>query len=295
MKPSHIFIIGTNRPATTSVFRYLQGHDEVMGSFKKELHYFTSVIYSSEFLFDQKEYETNFSEKNGLFPEASPSCFYNGKRLAEFLKGCLPRPKPILLLRNLTDRLFSFSDHHNVGLPLQRRLKTASFIRESQAGYESGELADKALNRGLREGVSTDYRTGWLEFFGKDLQVISFDRLKENHRAVINACLDFFALDPSILSLCDPKVHNETRDSHSFILHKLAMSVNSTLEYYLQKAPSVKKGIKAVYGFINEKKFKPETCPEQRQHAADFFKPHNLRLAKVLKENKLSIPEWALA
>jgi hypothetical protein len=294
MKPSHIFIIGTHRSGSTSVFRYLQGHDEVLGCFKKELHYFTSGIYSSEFHFDQKEYEAHFPKKNGIFLEASPSYFYGGRRLAEFLKDCLTRPKAILILRNPTDRFFSFLGHHNVHLHPQKRPDTGTFIRESQAEYESGKLVDNAINRGLREGVYADYLTGWIEVFDKDLKIISFDRLVEDHLAVIDECLGFLALDPLKITVDENSVHNQTRDSHNFILHKFAMSVNRSLEYFFRKNPRIKERIKRVYGKFNEKKSKPEFSREHRQQVAAFYKPHNARLRHILEENGLSIPEWAL-
>lgn len=294
MPLSNVFIIGTHRSGSTSLYRYLNTHEDIQGGIKKEIHYFTSGIYSGAYTYDSADYLTNFPKTDKILLDASPGYLYGGKELALVLKTHFPESKVLLILRNPVDRFFSFLQHHNSRVSPEKRLEPASFINTSRSEYLSGKLVDSAENRGLREGVYADYLPSWLETFGADLKVILFEDLKDSTETVVSDCFDFMGCDQRKTMQKDTKIHNENRESVYFPLHKLAMKVNLYGEPFFRQYPIVKTSIKKVYGFVNEKTSGNYISNEFREEVEAFYKPHNLRLQEVLEKSDLSTPDWIL-
>ncbi|MDB9525074.1 sulfotransferase domain-containing protein [Oscillatoria sp. CS-180] len=102
-------VIGVVKGGTTSLYKYLIQHPQIISSLKKEVHYFNHENYKSR---NVGWYRTHFPLKNFIAPsriltgEASPSYFHNPEG-PDRVHALLPDTKLVLLLRNPIDRAYS--------------------------------------------------------------------------------------------------------------------------------------------------------------------------------------------
>jgi hypothetical protein len=289
---THLFLIGVHRSGTTSMFRYLNAHQQVNGCLKKELHYFTKGIYQGDFQLNQEEYSKCFPRIEGILMEASPSYLYGGQRLAHFIKTNFEYPKCLLILRNPTDRFFSFYHHFNARTNPNERLEIADFVKKSKHEFESGKLVDNALNRALREGVYINYLPDWESVFGENLKLIYFENFIAQPKSQTQNIFDFLNLEGGVIEQIDFDQHNSTREGKVFFLHQLAMNVNARFEVFFRRNPRVKSVIKRFYGSVNEKKVESQRLDEIRADIEVFYAPFNKKLGEFLKSKDQPLPNW---
>lgn len=102
-------IMGVVKGGTTSLYKYVIQHPQIISSLKKEVHYFNHENYRKR---DVGWYRTHFPLRSFMTPtstltgEASPSYFHNPEG-PDRVYQLLPNTKLILLLRNPIDRAYS--------------------------------------------------------------------------------------------------------------------------------------------------------------------------------------------
>jgi len=99
-----VIIIGAQKSGTSALFNYMSQHPELLGSYKKETHYFDSLNYDKGISW----YARNFPpvSKNIILFEATPSYIYRNwcaERIYRFNKNV----KLIAVLREPLSRAFS--------------------------------------------------------------------------------------------------------------------------------------------------------------------------------------------
>lgn len=179
-------VIGAQRCGTSSLYKYLEAHPNVVASIRKEIEYFSTE-------YDQGEswYRAHFplrsrlwamSKLSGVTPvcfEATPDYLLD-PRAAPRAKEMLPDAKIVVLLRDPVERAFSHY-HHN----LRYNLEPLTFDEALDAEPErlSGELeriaADpfyKALPLRRHSYVARGLYAGqlrpWLQAYGDAVSII---------------------------------------------------------------------------------------------------------------------------
>lgn len=226
----HAIIIGTQKAATTSLFDYLTQHPQVVGSFKKELHFFD----------DENQYQQGASKYKNSFPkvdrskyliEATPSYLYHSK-VPERIKRYSFEPKLICVLRDPIDRAYSA---YNMYTQLRRdpwfmyesykkrtsKNRTYNTIVQPKTMPTFEQLVRQELKH-LNENNDTDYepallRRGfysdqinrWLAYFEKDRFIFhDYDSLQDANEMerFINDILGFIS-DGAITSSFEPNMN----------------------------------------------------------------------------------------
>lgn len=104
-------VIGAMKGGTTSLFRYLVQHPDVLPPFRKEIKYFDcnyfkgSAWYRAHF-----PLRTKFADGTKLTGEATPYYIYHPSA-HERVASTLPQAKIIIILRNPIDRAYSHYQH----------------------------------------------------------------------------------------------------------------------------------------------------------------------------------------
>ena len=105
----NLLIIGVPKAGTTSLFSYLNLHNQVFGSSPKEPGYFHPLRWGEE-LSAITKYEKAFTgySNQKYAMEATPGYFYGGQKVSNKMKKLLPDSRVIVVLRDPVQRLFSF-------------------------------------------------------------------------------------------------------------------------------------------------------------------------------------------
>jgi len=248
----HFIIIGAQRSGTTSLFTYLRNHPHIVPPVTKEVHYF-DLHFHRDILWYLAHFPTvrrlrQREETLGgrvLTGEASPYyLFYPPApgRIAQLLPGV----KLIATLRNPITRAYS---HYHV--EIQRACETLSFPQALQA--EEQRLAGE-LEKVLADGRYRSFTRWHCSYLAKGIYA---DQLP--------VWLNLFPREQFLIlryeDLC-------TRREDT--LARLCAFLDVP---YLDSVPYVQKG---------QRSYLPLDDPATRRWLADYFRPHNQRLYKLL-------------
>lgn len=242
MKPSYL-IIGGVKCASSSLYRYLNEHPQVLPcktkepgylnlknplkllmGYKSYINLFPNLeedIVEADWLEIGKELKmeaSTFSKKiikgqNYITGEATANIFVNANpRLVKFM---FPKVKIILSLRNPTERFLSH-------FKMFKR-----FEREGKKGHVHGKLEDfiakeieaynhKKRNEILKQGVYIDYLPKWKKTFGDNLLIIQSNDLQGGDIAIqtLNKVTTFLGLDRFNFTNAISKKHNVSPPSN---------------------------------------------------------------------------------
>lgn len=222
MKPSFL-IIGGVKCASSSLYRYLNEHPQILPCKTKEPGYlnnrnpFKLIAGYKNYInlfpkIDQKEVVANWLEigedfkmkastftkridnsRKYITGEATATTFVNAN--PRMIKLLFPKIKAILLLRNPTDRFIShfamFKRFEKEGKPGHKYGTLEDFAREEIKAYQSGEKT-----KILHQGVYIKYLPKWKNSFGKNLKIIYSNELQGNDASkTLESIVSFLGLD----------------------------------------------------------------------------------------------------
>ena len=213
LRPAFL-VIGAQRSGTTSLYRYLCAHPDVLPALRKEIHY-----YDFQFGKGRAWYRAHFPRKRGLRSraitgEASP--YYMVHPLAPGRAHAHdPRLKIIAILRDPAERAYSQYQHERA-----QGHETLSFEEAIDAETERLAGCHARLRAGphyycrnhhhlsyLDRGRYGHYLQKWLEHFpAKQVLVLCADELFANPNRVANETFAFLGLAPHKLGVAS--VHN---------------------------------------------------------------------------------------
>lgn len=293
---SLLIIAGVHKAGTTSLFKYLSSHSKINPSSVKETHFFTPIRFGEEpdnvenywKLFNPKEHHLwNL--------EASPSYFYGGKKLGNYIIENVNRPvKSITIFRNPTKRFISFFKHGKYILRIDKDMSLNNFINDSL--LESNKpIVDNKVSRGIREGYYIDYIKEWDEVFRKNNKIIFFEDLISNPQDIVNEIINWLGLEIEEIGGLD-EVENKTSNYKIKIIHSFSMKINATFASFFIKNPSIKKYVRKVYRLINNKEVKTQDYTSEKQLLDSIYKEKNQELKEYLIKNNLckKLPDWLL-
>jgi hypothetical protein len=197
-----LLVIGTQRGGTTSLFRWLAQHPDVVPSLRKEVDYFTHW-----YQLGPDWYRAHFPlrmRRAALTFEASPDYLLH-PLAATRARTLLPDVKLIVLLRDPVERAFSHH-HHFRGLGMEDLdFESAIEAEPERLGGETERLAADPLYpldalykfSYVTRGMYADQLERWLEQYPRDrLLVVCSEELYERPSTTFAAILAFAGLRP---------------------------------------------------------------------------------------------------
>jgi hypothetical protein len=165
-QPPAFMIIGTQKGGTTSLYRYLDKHDDVSMASKKEVHFFDFFWFKG-----LDWYLAHFALRGEVAQtgEASPTYLFHPEAPRR-IHAVFPEVKLISLLRNPVDRAYS---HHQ--MEFRRGIDPLSFeeaidqeperLRESNPDIRDGNWRRFSY---VSRGIYVEQLARWLEVFPRE-------------------------------------------------------------------------------------------------------------------------------
>ncbi len=203
-----VVIIGAQKAGTTSLFRYLGLHPQLVPSFKKEVHYFDGGNKGETDNFAKGEawYRSHFPLSKNLGEhqkafEASPLYLFH-PMVAERIYNRAPDTKLIVILRNPTDRAISHYYHEvKMGtetLPLMQALQSEEQRLESillDGQYHKAEFGRYSYKA---RGKYYDQLQGYLKYFDlENILILNSERFFRQPELVLQEVFNFAGVDTS--------------------------------------------------------------------------------------------------
>ncbi len=203
-----VLVLGGQRCGTSSLYKYLGRHPDVVPSLRKEVDYFTFDYWRGEEWYRAHfplEMRRTLSQRRGkpfVTFEATPNYLLD-RRAAERAHGLVPDAKLIVLLRDPAQRAVS-QYHHNLRLehePLD--LLDALRAEEERLAGEYERLAADPKYRAfplrrhsyVERGRYAEQIARWLEWYQRDqLLVLRFDALIRRPVETLGRIQDFIGV-----------------------------------------------------------------------------------------------------
>lgn len=205
-------IIGAQKCGTTSLYRYLAGHPQVIRSFKKEIDYFDLHYergihwYRSHFPYSlHRRWRTGVMSRRCLTGEASTNYIVDPLAPARAAQ-ILPSVRLVALLRNPVERAFSHY-RHRVRYWQESRTFPDAIASEMDVIEREGHrrllaALDPEASRFRRrsyllKGIYANQLTNWQEHFSSgQILVLGAEELYSSPRATFARVVEFLGLEP---------------------------------------------------------------------------------------------------
>lgn len=196
------FVIGVQRAATTSLYRYLVQHPQILVTHNwRETYYFDNPEnYSKGFGWYLSHFPSQLSKGKKLTFECSPSYIYY-QQIPKLIKQDLGTIKMIILLRNPVDRAYSAWQmyHSYSNLPLKH-------LRERADERSFAEAIEQELNPELNtakypynyidRGKYVQQLENYYTYFDKDkILVMNFAVFGNDLGSSLNQVCDFLNIE----------------------------------------------------------------------------------------------------
>ncbi|MBC8078372.1 MAG: sulfotransferase [Chloroflexales bacterium] len=195
-------ILGAARCGTTSLFRYLQQHAQVLPSRRKELHFFDLHYQQGTAWYAAQFVPPSLRGAQFITGEATPSYLYH-PLVAARVRAALPDVRLIVTLRDPVERAISHHAH-NVFHGYETLPLAEALAREPErlAGEEERILADATYtsvaylyHSYAARGRYAEQLRRWLALFpAEQLCVIVFEELRAQPQATLVQLCRFLGL-----------------------------------------------------------------------------------------------------
>jgi len=294
-------IAGTNKAGTTSLFRYLSDHPEVCASNIKEIVFFSSLRgdVTPQALSRYASHFAHCTPDARIRLEASPNYLSGGARVARLIRECLPEVRLIFILREPVSRLLS--NYHRTKERLHEKVRNVSsndYIKLllSAAEHPGGSGPHNPFTSDLNSVTYADLIGQYLAEFASDqIKILFFDDLARNELKFVKSACAFLGIDPSFYDSYEFHVENKTRSYRSNNLQKFAYYIHIRSERWLNRIPAVRRSLRDVYNFINEKRnVVAASEPDGSKQLRAYFVDHNRALGELLRKTypATRLPEW---
>jgi len=302
----HAIIAGVNKCGTTSVFRYLARHPEILASRIKETRFFVREDVPDDSR-TYVNYLENFESERGedrVLLEASPSYFTSGASAAQKIRQILPNVKLVVLLRDPVTRLASYYRsarvYDNYANAFVRNMDFPEFVSAAldaaKAGH-SNSPREKEFIRAVGQGT---YVRHLREFGGElrdeQIEYFFFENLVTDTRGVMKAVCQFLEIDADFFDDFEFSVENKSRAYRSSLLQKVGYQLNMRLEPFFNARPGLRRLAQTLYRRINEKSKAKDTDFDATsiEKLTEFYRRDSRQLGGILREmGELDrLPSW---
>ncbi|ACK73095.1 sulfotransferase [Gloeothece citriformis PCC 7424] len=200
-------MIGVQRSGTTSLYKYLIQHPQILVSHSsRETYYFDNPEnYAKGLSWYLKHFPLKVQKGNKLTFEASPSYLYY-PYIPKLIHQDLGEIKMIVILRNPVDRAYSaWQMFHSYGeLPLAH-LRERADIRTFAEAIE--QEFNPEINKAtypynyINRGKYVEQLENYYKYFDKEqILLLSFEELGQDLNSVLNKTCDFLNIEPFSLA-----------------------------------------------------------------------------------------------
>jgi hypothetical protein len=278
MSAQYLIIGGTEKSGTTSLYRYLNDHPSVTGSFKKETDFFRKQEAPPSSL-QLADYHARFPSPAGVRMEASPGYLVDSAYAAPAIKALIPSARLLFVLRDPIERLVSSFEFHKSRLYLPAELPFDAYVERCFA-YERGELTPEAAGMGewfLRVPDAGRYAAHLRDFYAhfpaEQIKVLPLELLNGDPAAFMQTVCAWAGLDAGFYAGYEFTRANVTFAPKAAGLQRVALLANRRLEPFFNRFPGVKQRLLAVYKAVNGMPAaKPVVGPETRARLAAYYR-----------------------
>lgn len=294
-KVPNLVIAGVNKAGTTSLFRALARHPQVVASDVKETCFFLPLRYD-EPQPPVEHYGRHFPDRSGakIVMEATPGYFYGGGRIAPVLAGLSDELRVVVSLREPVSRLLSFFRFQKSMLTLPADLTADDYVTRCLEFDDDDLVHRRELNPwfGVRGGFYDRDLPDWIEHLGDRLHVVFFDDLVADADRTVRDLGAVFGLDPTEWPDDETGRENRTIAPRRRALHRVALAVNGALEGPLRRHPTVKSRVRSLYHRVNADAAIDDLSPGCRASLEARYAESMSRTAALLAERAPRLPPW---
>ncbi len=252
---------------------------------------------------DLKEYAAYFNHCNNskkYILEASPSYLYGNEKIGDVLQEKLPGVKLIVILRNPTERLYSFYESVMINGMLPGNDSFRNFVEQSISFTGQKDLPKTIDNefylRGVEEGIYLNYIPYWLNSFNStNLKILFFEDLKKDTPLFMKEICEWLNIDFSIYKPDDFKIDNKTTTYKAGGLHHFVFKLYNRMESFWRKNVRLKRVLRSMYKFINASSKQNKLSNEDRNFVDSYYLKYNSELKNLLlKSGFKNLPDWLL-
>ena len=227
-------VIGITKGGTTSLYDYLVHHPKILGSRKKELHFFDNDHAFKKGLGYYKSLFPVKKNHDDLAFEASPGYFWK-KVCAQRIAKAYPKTKLILILRNPVKRAIShyfyffYSRWPNKSFEDAIKVKGITSLHQKSNWYQIVEA-----------GYYLEHLQRWFELFPREqMHIVILEDLIKNPELEVNKVFNFLGLSGFKLDSYVPKNQGSYANNGSItpesikMLEQLYEPHNKKLEEFL--------------------------------------------------------------
>jgi len=289
------------KAATTSVFTYLNAHPQICGSSVKETTFFGKQ-FTGNIDTDFNTYSNYFKKcpRNADYiMEASTGYLHGGIKVAKRIKTMFPGVKLLFMLRNPTDRLYSYYNHMVSKLvsDFDNTITFNEYVEKCFEHVNNGiNLGQSKTNHlhfaALSHGRYATYINEYFQIFPREqIKIMFYEKLNNNPKLFMYRLCDFLEIDKDFYNLYTFSKLNVTFSSKLKFLHTLALTANNKLERYTRRYPGIKRKIVSIYKYFNEEKVKKTVISDKtRASLEEYYKKSNHELANILLGT--DVPPW---
>ena len=291
----NLLIIGVPKAGTTSLFSYLNLHNQVFCSSPKEPGYFHPLRWGEE-LSAITKYEKAFTgySNQKYAMEATPGYFYGGQKVSDKMKELLPNSRVIVVLRDPVQRLFSFYKyklslgHIDSGLSFDQYLeKCKSMSIDEKIKKENYDFW------GMEGGFYADLLETWESIYGNNLKVCFFDDLVKDRVLFTSKICDWLEIEFENIDSNKMIIENKSMLYRSRMLQNFAISFDKNLSGLWNFMPFVKKPFSFAYNLFNSKPHDAVFTDYSRKELGKFYEKDIAKTRSFLKQKQISnFPEW---
>ena len=292
---------GAQKAGTTSLFRYLSDHPNILPSAVKEVDFFIDYADQMENAPLEKyfQYFNRCHDDSMIRIEASPRYLMKAEQVAKNIHKYLPEVKLLFILRDPVSLLLSYIKWKSSQTGHKRSLDLILTVIEQtrrNTFVSNAKIENESAFIRLQAGCYAQFLNYFFEFFPKqNIGIFFYDDLADTPRFLMEKICFFLKIDSTFYKRYTFHVENRSRYYKYPNIHKLARQTNALVEKYLNRYPTVRRGIRDVYNKICE------ATPHQnilsnniKLRLDEFYAGHNQKLYFLLRENcpDLDLPQW---
>lgn len=206
LNPSFI-IIGVQKGGTTSLYRYLQKHPQILPAIKKEIH-FWNHHYKRGLDWYLSHFPSLKDSSNFLTGEATPNYIENEEVPGRIFEA-FPQMKLIILLRNPIERTVS-QYYHWVRLGLEDRSLAEAISEELELlGTDPETSIDpnywQQTHKYIWRGIYVAFLRKWMMYFpSENFLILKSEDLYERPQIILKNVLEFLDLPDFVIDEFKP-------------------------------------------------------------------------------------------
>lgn len=202
----NLFIVGTAKAATTSLYRYLRQHPDVYLSPIKEPNFFLGVDPGGgqSYFGDEDSYLELFNRASTEKVLGEASVQYLCKLgTAEWIRRTVPEAKILISLREPVSRAYS----HYL-MDVRNRMQHRPFLEALQLDIDTPTRPRRTRHLYVDYGRYCEQVARYLKVFGENVCVLFFEEFVEDTRTHLRDVFRFLEVDPSYADSVQLGKHN---------------------------------------------------------------------------------------